>query len=157
MHNNSLQNVLQCYFLPEVCSYASGFDLFLQEQVFTENDGFFAWMFLKRRTLWQTILSFVWPLFALAVCLFPVYPYQCKIVVLYSCAGALLFIVSILLCKISHPPSPTVFSFTTNIMLQQTLSISHFNHQAYLSNELQFFACVVLCRLPVSHPSHMHL
>ncbi|KAL6899881.1 hypothetical protein ACP4OV_006539 [Aristida adscensionis] len=67
------------------------------EQVFTENDGFFAWMFLKRRTLWQTILSFVWPLFALAVCLFPVYPYQCKIVVLYSCAGALLFIVSLLL------------------------------------------------------------
>ncbi|KAG8058892.1 hypothetical protein GUJ93_ZPchr0002g23326 [Zizania palustris] len=69
------------------------------EQVFTENDGFFAWMFLKRRTLWQTILSFVWPLFALAVCLFPVYPYQCKIVVLYSCAGALLFIVSLLLLR----------------------------------------------------------
>jgi translocation protein SEC62 len=81
------------------CSYVSGFDLYLQEQVFTENDGFFAWMFLKRRTLWQTILSFVWPLFALAVCLFPVYPYQCKIVVLYSCAGALLFIVSILLLR----------------------------------------------------------
>ena len=57
-------------------------------------------MFLKRRTLWQTILSFVWPLFALAVCLFPVYPYQCKIVVLYSCPGALLFIISLLLCKI---------------------------------------------------------
>ncbi|KAL6640277.1 hypothetical protein ACP70R_015418 [Stipagrostis hirtigluma subsp. patula] len=69
------------------------------EQVFTENDGFFAWMFLKRRTLWQTILSFVWPLFALAVCLFPVYPYQCKIVVLYACAGALLFIVSLLLLR----------------------------------------------------------
>ncbi|XP_062223371.1 uncharacterized protein LOC133922176 [Phragmites australis] len=69
------------------------------EQIFTENDGFFAWMFLKRRTLWQTILSFVWPLFALAVCLFPVYPYQCKIVVLYSCAGALLFIVSLLLLR----------------------------------------------------------
>jgi hypothetical protein len=77
--------------------------LYLQEQVFTENDGFYAWMFLKRRTLWQTILSFVWPLFALAVCLFPVYPYQCKIVVLYSCAGALLFIVSLLLCKILSP------------------------------------------------------
>ena len=70
-----------------------------QEQVFTENDGFYAWMFLKRRTLWQTILSFIWPVFALAVCLFPVYPYQCKIVVLYSCAGALLFIVSLLLLR----------------------------------------------------------
>uniref|UniRef100_A0A453NXD0 Translocation protein SEC62 n=1 Tax=Aegilops tauschii subsp. strangulata TaxID=200361 RepID=A0A453NXD0_AEGTS len=72
---------------------------YLQEQVFTENDGFYAWMFLKRRTLWQTILSFIWPVFALAVCLFPVYPYQCKIVVLYSCAGALLFIVSLLLLR----------------------------------------------------------
>jgi hypothetical protein len=101
-HNTTTEFVV--LYLSWGCSYASGFDLYLQEQVFTENDGFFAWMFLKRRTLWQTILSFVWPLFALAVCLFPVYPYQCKIVVLYSCAGALLFIVSILLRKISLPP-----------------------------------------------------
>ncbi|OAY83909.1 Translocation protein sec62 [Ananas comosus] len=70
------------------------------EQVFSENDGFFAWTFMKRRTLWQTILSFLWPIFALAICLFPVYPYQCKIVVLYSCAGALLFIVTILIAMI---------------------------------------------------------
>lgn len=69
------------------------------EQVFSENDGFFAWTFMKRRTLWQTILSFLWPLVALAVCLFPVYPYQCKIVVLYSCAGALLFLVTLLLLR----------------------------------------------------------
>ncbi|KAF3323237.1 Translocation protein sec62 [Carex littledalei] len=69
------------------------------EQEFSENDGFFAWTFMKRRTLWQTILSFLWPLFALAICLFPVYPYQCKIVVLYSCAGALLFIVTILIFR----------------------------------------------------------
>ncbi|XP_072991740.1 uncharacterized protein [Typha latifolia] len=69
------------------------------EQVFSENDGFFAWTFMKRRTLWQTILSFLWPLVALAVCLFPVYPYQCKIVVLYSCAGVLLFIVTLLLIR----------------------------------------------------------
>ncbi|WOK95477.1 hypothetical protein Cni_G04184 [Canna indica] len=69
------------------------------EQAFSENDGFFAWTFMKRRTLWQTILSFLWPLVALAVCLFPVYPYQCKIVVLYSCAGALLFLVTLLLLR----------------------------------------------------------
>ncbi|KAG6533340.1 hypothetical protein ZIOFF_007207 [Zingiber officinale] len=69
------------------------------EQVFSENDGFFAWTFMKRRTLWQTILSFLWPLVALAVCLFPVYPYQCKIVVLYACAGALLFLVTLLLIR----------------------------------------------------------
>ncbi|KAJ4755559.1 Translocation protein sec62 [Rhynchospora pubera] len=69
------------------------------EQEFSENDGFFAWTFMKRRTLWQTILSFLWPLLALAICLFPVYPYQCKIVVLYSCAGALLFIVTILIFR----------------------------------------------------------
>ncbi|AQK61675.1 translocation protein-related [Zea mays] len=69
------------------------------EQVFTENDGFYAWMFLKRRTLWQTVLSFVWPLFALAVCLFPVYPYQCKIVVLYSLRAAIFGILWVLLGK----------------------------------------------------------
>uniref|UniRef100_A0A1D1XUJ7 Translocation protein SEC62 n=1 Tax=Anthurium amnicola TaxID=1678845 RepID=A0A1D1XUJ7_9ARAE len=67
-----------------------------QDQVFSENDAFFAWTFMKRRTLWQTILSFLWPLVALAMCLFPVYPYQCKLVVLYSCAGALFFIVTLL-------------------------------------------------------------
>ncbi|KAI0516416.1 hypothetical protein KFK09_009091 [Dendrobium nobile] len=66
------------------------------EQVFSKEDAFFAWTFMKRRALWQTILSFLWPLVALAMCLFPVYPYQVKIVVLYSCAGALLFIVAML-------------------------------------------------------------
>ena len=71
----------------------------LQEQVFSGNDAFFAWTFMKRQTLWQAILAFSWPLVALAMCLFPVYPYQCKIVVLYTCAGALLFIVSMLISK----------------------------------------------------------
>ncbi|PKA59948.1 hypothetical protein AXF42_Ash016006 [Apostasia shenzhenica] len=69
------------------------------EQVFSKDVAFFAWTFMKRRALWQTILSFLWPLVALAMCLFPVYPYQVKIVVLYSCAGALLFIVTILLIR----------------------------------------------------------
>nr|XP_010937083.1 uncharacterized protein LOC105056556 [Elaeis guineensis] len=69
------------------------------EQVFSENDAFFAWTFMKRQTLWQTIISFLWPLVALAVCLFPVYPYRCKIVVLYSCAGALLLLVSLILFR----------------------------------------------------------
>ncbi|XP_020590618.1 uncharacterized protein LOC110031642 [Phalaenopsis equestris] len=69
------------------------------EQVFSKEDGFFAWTFIRRRALWQTILSFLWPLVALAMCLFPVYPYQVKIVVLYSCAGALLFIVVLLLIR----------------------------------------------------------
>lgn len=67
--------------------------------MFSEHDAFFAWAFMKRRALWQTILSFLWPLAALAVCLFPVYPYQVKIVVLYSCAGLLLVIAMLLSCK----------------------------------------------------------
>ncbi|KAK8933387.1 hypothetical protein KSP39_PZI015359 [Platanthera zijinensis] len=69
------------------------------DQSFSKDDSFFAWTFMKRRALWQTILSFLWPLVALAMCLFPVYPYQVKIVVLYSCAGALLFIVAMLLIR----------------------------------------------------------
>ncbi|KAK8923739.1 hypothetical protein KSP39_PZI019765 [Platanthera zijinensis] len=72
------------------------------EQIFSKEDAFFAWTFMKRRALWQTILSFLWPLVALAMCLFPVYPYQVKIVVLYSCAGALLFIVAMLLSKFEN-------------------------------------------------------
>lgn len=66
------------------------------EQEFSENDAFFAWAFVKRRPLWQTILSFVWPVLTLAICLFPVFPHSCKLVVLYSCAGLLLVIFTLL-------------------------------------------------------------
>ncbi|KAI4305073.1 hypothetical protein L6164_028462 [Bauhinia variegata] len=66
------------------------------EQVFSENDAFFAWTFVKRRPLWQTLLSFCWPVLTLAICLFPVYPHRCKLLILYSCAGILLLILSLL-------------------------------------------------------------
>ncbi|KAI4305075.1 hypothetical protein L6164_028464 [Bauhinia variegata] len=69
------------------------------EQVFSENDAFFAWTFLKRRPLWQTLLSFCWPVLTLAICLFPVYPHRCKLLILYSCAGILLLILSLLLIR----------------------------------------------------------
>ncbi|BBH02239.1 translocation protein-related protein [Prunus dulcis] len=46
------------------------------DQVFSENDAFFAWTFVKRRPLWQTLLSFFWPVVTLAICLFPVYPHR---------------------------------------------------------------------------------
>lgn len=71
----------------------------LQDQVFSENDAFFAWTFVKRQPLWQTLLSFFWPVLTLAICLFPVYPHRCKLLILYSCAGVLLLILSLLLCK----------------------------------------------------------
>ncbi|KAI3937840.1 hypothetical protein MKW92_039117 [Papaver armeniacum] len=66
------------------------------DQQFSDNDAFFAWTFVKRRPLWQTILSFVWPVVTLAICLFPVFPHQCKLLVLYTCAGLLLLIFSVL-------------------------------------------------------------
>ncbi|XWS71163.1 hypothetical protein CRYUN_Cryun03dG0115600 [Craigia yunnanensis] len=69
------------------------------EQVFSENDAFFAWTFVKRRPLWQTLLSFFWPVLTLAICLFPVYPHRCKLLILYSCAGVLLLILSLLLLR----------------------------------------------------------
>ncbi|KAE8720845.1 nuclear transcription factor Y subunit A-1-like [Hibiscus syriacus] len=69
------------------------------EQVFSENDAFFAWTFVKRRPLWQTLLSFVWPVLTLAICLFPVYPHRCKLLILYSCAGLLVLILSLLLLR----------------------------------------------------------
>ncbi|KAK6138405.1 hypothetical protein DH2020_027879 [Rehmannia glutinosa] len=46
------------------------------DQVFSDNDAFFAWTFVNRRPLWQTLLAFFWPVLTLAICLFPVYPHQ---------------------------------------------------------------------------------
>eukprot|EP00262_Sarcandra_glabra_P014817 TRINITY_DN441_c0_g2_i1.p1 TRINITY_DN441_c0_g2~~TRINITY_DN441_c0_g2_i1.p1 ORF type:complete len:359 (+),score=63.14 TRINITY_DN441_c0_g2_i1:165-1241(+) len=69
------------------------------DQLFSENDAFFAWTFVKQRPLWQTLLSFLWPVVTLAICLFPVFPYQFKLIVLYSCAGILLLIFSLLFLR----------------------------------------------------------
>ncbi|XP_023530426.1 uncharacterized protein LOC111793001 [Cucurbita pepo subsp. pepo] len=69
------------------------------DQAFSEQDAFFAWTFVKRRPFWQTLLSFCWPVLTLAICLFPVYPHQCKLLILYSCAGVLLLILSLLLLR----------------------------------------------------------
>ncbi|KAK4358885.1 hypothetical protein RND71_021114 [Anisodus tanguticus] len=69
------------------------------DQVFSENDAFFAWTFVKRRPLWQTLLSFCWPVLTLAICLFPVYPHQVKLLILYSCASVLLLILCLLLLR----------------------------------------------------------
>ncbi|KAH7543535.1 hypothetical protein FEM48_Zijuj02G0194200 [Ziziphus jujuba var. spinosa] len=69
------------------------------DQVFSENDAFFAWTFVKQRPLWQTLLSFFWPVLTLAICLFPVYPHRCKLLILYSCAGLLLLFLSLLLLR----------------------------------------------------------
>ncbi|XP_062084049.1 uncharacterized protein LOC133790431 [Humulus lupulus] len=69
------------------------------DQVFSENDAFFAWTFVKRRPLWQTLLSFFWPVLTLAICLFPIYPHRCKLIILYSCAGLLLLFMSLLFLR----------------------------------------------------------
>ncbi|TQD77406.1 hypothetical protein C1H46_037049 [Malus baccata] len=69
------------------------------DQVFSENDAFFAWTFVKRRPLWQTLLSFFWPVVTLAICLFPVYPHRCKLLILYSCLGVLLLFLSLLVMR----------------------------------------------------------
>ena len=65
----------------------------------TKTAAFFAWTFEKRHPLWQTLLSFFWPVLTLAICLFPVYPHRCKLIVLYSCAGILLMILSLLFVR----------------------------------------------------------
>ncbi|KAI4304815.1 hypothetical protein MLD38_040280 [Melastoma candidum] len=69
------------------------------DQVFSDSDAFFAWAFVRRHPLWQTLLSFFWPVLTLAICLFPVYPHQCKLLILYSCAGVLFLILSLLLIR----------------------------------------------------------
>nr|GEX14626.1 translocation protein SEC62-like [Tanacetum cinerariifolium] len=69
------------------------------EQEFSDTDAFFAWTFVNKRPLWQTLLSLSWPVLTLAICLFPVYPHQAKLLILYSCAGVLLLILCLLLVR----------------------------------------------------------
>eukprot|EP00252_Welwitschia_mirabilis_P018998 TRINITY_DN4283_c0_g1_i1.p1 TRINITY_DN4283_c0_g1~~TRINITY_DN4283_c0_g1_i1.p1 ORF type:complete len:368 (+),score=58.42 TRINITY_DN4283_c0_g1_i1:354-1457(+) len=69
------------------------------DQVFSDSDSFFAWTFEKRRPLWQTILSFLVPVVTLACCLFPIFPHQLKLVVLYSCLAFLAIILTVLLLR----------------------------------------------------------
>ncbi|GJW25711.1 hypothetical protein Tco_0039522, partial [Tanacetum coccineum] len=63
------------------------FYAFVKEQEFSDTDAFFAWTFVNKRPLWQTLLSLSWSVLTLAICLFPVYPHQAKLLILYSCAG----------------------------------------------------------------------
>ncbi|XAR60368.1 hypothetical protein NMG60_11033713 [Bertholletia excelsa] len=79
----------------KLSTWPAHLDIF-PDQVFSESDAFFAWTFVKRRPLWQTLLSFSWPVLTLAICLFPVYPHQAKLLILYSCAGILLLILCLL-------------------------------------------------------------
>ncbi|KAJ6302945.1 hypothetical protein OIU77_016940 [Salix suchowensis] len=44
------------------------------DQLFSKSDAFFAWTFVKRRPLWQTLLSLSWPVLTLAICLFSCIP-----------------------------------------------------------------------------------
>ncbi|XP_075635652.1 uncharacterized protein LOC142607878 [Castanea sativa] len=83
----------------KLSTWPAHLEIFSDHQVFSEVDAFFAWTFVKRRPLWQTLLSFFWPVLTLAICLFPVYPHRCKILILYSCAGVLALILSLLLVR----------------------------------------------------------
>lgn len=68
-------------------------------QSFTEDDGFFAWTFERRRPFWQTLLSFMVPVITVACCLFPVFPHWAKLTVLYSCLFFLGLIFGVLLIR----------------------------------------------------------
>uniref|UniRef100_M4E558 Translocation protein SEC62 n=1 Tax=Brassica campestris TaxID=3711 RepID=M4E558_BRACM len=83
----------------KLSTWPAHLEIFREDQAFSETDAFFAWTFEKRHPLWQTLLSFFWPVLTLAICLFPVYPHRCKLIVLYSCAGILLMILSLLFVR----------------------------------------------------------
>ncbi|KAL3686688.1 hypothetical protein R1sor_012997 [Riccia sorocarpa] len=69
------------------------------DQVFSEDDAFFAWTYERRRPLWQTILSFSVPIVTLACCLFPIFPHWCKLAVLYFCLAFLALIFGVLFAR----------------------------------------------------------
>lgn len=104
-----------------LCLNLTQFDCLWQEQVFSENDAFFAWTFVKRHPLWQTLLSFFWPVLTLAICLFPVYPHRCKLLILYSCAGILFLILSLLLSKVFFPLIFDCFCLVSSCSFNQPL------------------------------------
>ncbi|GBG92067.1 hypothetical protein CBR_g54322 [Chara braunii] len=66
------------------------------EQLFTEDDGFFAWTYDRSTTLLQTLMSFLVPVLTIGICLFPVFPYWFKLGVLYTCLTFLGVIFSLL-------------------------------------------------------------
>jgi hypothetical protein len=53
----------------------------------------------------------------LAICLFPVYPHSCKLLILYSCAGILFLILTLLLSK---------FFFSISLILDWSFPVSSF-------------------------------
>eukprot|EP00270_Netrium_digitus_P012256 TRINITY_DN3966_c0_g1_i4.p1 TRINITY_DN3966_c0_g1~~TRINITY_DN3966_c0_g1_i4.p1 ORF type:complete len:410 (+),score=123.32 TRINITY_DN3966_c0_g1_i4:227-1456(+) len=72
---------------------------FHKDQVFSEEDGFYAWTFERTRPIWQMILSFMVPIVTVACCLFPVFPHSCKLAVLYLCLTFLALIFGILFLR----------------------------------------------------------
>ncbi|OAE19963.1 hypothetical protein AXG93_1520s1370 [Marchantia polymorpha subsp. ruderalis] len=69
------------------------------EQIFSEDDAFFAWNYERRRPMWQIILSFLVPVVTLACCLFPIFPHWCKLAVLYFCLAFLALIFGVLFAR----------------------------------------------------------
>ncbi|KAI5081922.1 hypothetical protein GOP47_0001665 [Adiantum capillus-veneris] len=71
------------------------------DQSFSVDDAFFAWTFERRRPLWQTVLSILVPIVTVACCLFPVSPYWCKLVVIYTCFTFLAAIFTLLFLRLA--------------------------------------------------------
>ncbi|CAI7868236.1 unnamed protein product [Closterium sp. NIES-54] len=74
---------------------------FHQDQAFTVDDGFYAWMYERQQPVWQTILSFLLPVFTVACCLFPVFPHWCKLAVLYFLLGLIALIFLLLFVRVA--------------------------------------------------------
>ncbi|GJP52700.1 hypothetical protein CLOM_g11792 [Closterium sp. NIES-68] len=74
---------------------------FHQDQAFTVDDGFYAWMYERQQPVWQTILSFMLPVFTVACCLFPVFPHWCKLTVLYFLLGLIALIFLLLFVRVA--------------------------------------------------------
>ncbi|CAI5467246.1 unnamed protein product [Closterium sp. Yama58-4] len=73
---------------------------FHQDQAFTVDDGFYAWTYERQQPIWQTILSFLLPVFTVACCLFPVFPHWCKLAVLYFLLGLIALIFLLLFVRV---------------------------------------------------------
>ncbi|GJP65148.1 hypothetical protein CLOP_g22052, partial [Closterium sp. NIES-67] len=58
-------------------------------------------MYERQQPVWQTILSFMLPVFTVACCLFPVFPHWCKLTVLYFLLGLIALIFLLLFVRVA--------------------------------------------------------
>lgn len=120
----------------------------LQLQTYTTEEGFYSWTFPRQQPMWQTVLTVLFPIFTIACCLFPVFPYWAKLTVLYLLLSLLAAIFLLLFGEYNHPSteSSTPLTFSSAHVMFGPTSLKGSNLAYSLTSR---------CYTCVSHPRSM--